>query len=363
MTFSAFETSPRGGHPTHLFVFTRQGLVWRFAACDRDVTIGGNTYTAAPISRSAIKQTVEKPQDQVTITLPYMLDPNATELPVTQDLGNQWNPFVPTDPVSVLCLATHLNDPDQEIATQWIGVVGQPKYTDGQLELTCLPPGQISRARYQGAKWQKSCWKTLYSTGPRGCGLVPGPIPVAGTVTAVAGSAITAAEYVPQQRTFVGGTASWSDATTTPATPRTANITAASGTTLTLDNVAGIVVGTVVTASTIALQFPATITAISGTTLTAAEFATSTLTLAGGFIEFTRPDGLLERRSVMAWSGNTVTLLYPIPSLAVGAVVNVLPGCEHTWAACLARNNTVNYGGAVYMPVQSPYNGNSMSWG
>lgn len=284
--FSDYETSARGGRPTHLFLFGRQSLAWRYASADRDVTIGGNTYAAAPISRTEIKQTLQKPQDEVTITLPYVLDPNAAEKPVTQPLGDNWNPWVPSDPITVNCLATHLNDPDQEIVTEWIGQVAQPKYMDGQLELTCQPPGQISRALYQGARWSRGCWKTLYSTGVRGCNLDANSVRIAATVTAV-----------------------------------------------------------------------------NGVSVTAAEFAGATLTLAGGFLEFTRPDGLLERRSIMAWAqGSTkVTLLYPIPSLAVGSTISVLPGCEHTWAACTARSNTVNYGGSVYLPVQDPMN-QSMSW-
>lgn len=285
--FNDYETSARGGKPTHLFLFGRQSLAWRYAACDHDVEIGGKTYTAAAISRSEIKQTSEKPQDEITITLPYVLDPNATEKPATQDLGDNWNPFVPSDPVSVICMATHLNDPDQEIATEWIGQVAQPKYTDGQLELTCQPPGQISKALYQGARWSRGCWKTLYSKGPRGCNLDPDSV-----------------------------------------------------------------------------RISATVTAIDGVNVTAAEFAGATLTLAGGFLEFTRPDGLTERRSIMSWAqgSQTVALLYPIPSLVVGASISVLPGCEHTWAACVARHNTVNYGGSVYLPVQDPMN-KSMSWG
>ena len=40
--FDDFELSRRGAKPTHLFRFARQGVVWRFASTERDVTIGGN---------------------------------------------------------------------------------------------------------------------------------------------------------------------------------------------------------------------------------------------------------------------------------------------------------------------------------
>lgn len=285
MTFEAYETSARGGKPTHLFVITRQNLVWRFAAADRDITIDGKTYQAAPISRSNIKQTLEKPQQNITITMPYMLDPNAAEHPVTQAIGDIWHPYIPSDVVSVVCMATHVSDPDQEIRVEWIGEVQQPKYDTGKLELTCVPPGQISKARYQGPKWSRTCQKSVYSTGLRGCNLVPDTVQVTGTVTAV-----------------------------------------------------------------------------SGVTVTAPEFSASSLSLAGGYLVWTRQDGIVERRTIMAHAGDTITLLYGAADLDVGLDVTALPGCEHTWAACVARGNTDNYGGALFMPVKNPYDGESMSW-
>lgn len=283
--FDDFELSRRGGKPTHLFRFTRQGVVWRYAACERDVVIGGFTWLAAPMSRSEIKQTIEKAQDNVTITLPYNRNPGNTD-PVTQPLGDNWHPYTPGDTVGVVCLATHLNDPDQQIIVEWMGQVGQPKFTDGKLELTCVPMNSLGKAQRQGAKWQIACWKTVYSTGLRGCNL---------------------------------------------------------------DR----------TAQTIA----ATLTAVSGLTLTAAAFGTAPLPLAGGALDFTDGAGLVQRLSIMAHAGTSITLLSGVAGLAVGVAVTVAPGCERTWNACTARSNTDNYGGAIYKPVKNPYQGQSMSWG
>lgn len=428
MTFKDRELSARGGKPRHLFVFIRQSVVWRYASGVRDVTIGGMTYTAAPISRSEIKQTVEQPQDQITITLPYSLDPNATDMPATQSLGENWNPYVPSDTVSVVCMAYHEDDPDQEVIVEWQGQVTQPKFTDGQLELVCKPASMIDRARYQGPKWQRSCWKSVYSTGPRGCGLIAGAIPVKGTVTAISGSTVTAAAWTQQQRTFAGGTATWtadvdvnrsgavtaisgSDVTLDDVTDidigtactwtggggtvtavagsvvtldsvtglavsdevdwtgsephnYSANITAydADTTTITLDDVTHIAVGTKVTAHTTKIEIDATITAMDGLTLTASEFADSALGLAGGYLWWTRSDGIVEQRSIMDQQGDKITILSGGEDLAVGTVVTAVPGCDHTWSACVARGNDINYGGALFKPVSNPYHGQSMSW-
>src|SRR6185312_9057092 len=102
-------------------------------------TLDGNTYLAAAIARSAIKQTVETPQDQITINFPYVRDPSAPETPVTQPLGDNWHPYVPADTVGVVCMAYHANDPDAETVVEWQGRVAQPKFTDGKLDLICKP--------------------------------------------------------------------------------------------------------------------------------------------------------------------------------------------------------------------------------
>lgn len=283
--FDDFELSRRGAKPTHLFRFARQGVVWRFASTERDVTIGGFTWLAAPMSRSEIKQTIEKAQDSVTITLPYNRNPDSTD-PVTQPLGNNWHPYIPSDTVNVMCLATHLNDPDQQLIVEWMGQVGQPKFTDGKLELTCVPANSLGKAQRQGAKWQIACWKTVFSPGLRGC-----------------------------------------------------NLDRASLTT------------------------SATLTDVAGLKLTAAGFAGLPHSLAGGALQFTNGAGIVERLSIMAHTGNTITLLSGSAGLVVGAVVAVNPSCDRTWAACEEYDNTDNYGGAIYKPVKNPYQGQSMSWG
>lgn len=285
MAFDDFEQGQWTGKPIHLFIFTLQTKVWRFATCDRDYPVGANTYLAAPISRSAIEQTAEAAKDELTIRMAYLRDPNAEELPPTQDLGNVWFPYVPSDKVYVTCLATHFGDTDPP-RVEWMGEVSQPKFSDIELTLVCEPTSGAGNVRNQGAKWQKGCWKTVYSTGIRGCNLDPDDFKVEATLAAVA-----------------------------------------------------------------------------GLTATAAAFGTAPLNLAGGTATWLREDGLIERRSIMRHVGTSITLLYGAADLAAGLAVIVLPGCPRSWAACDARGNTLNYGGAIYKPVKNPMDGVSMSWG
>ena len=284
MSFEAFETSRFGGRPLRLFVFQRQGLIWRYCKGTRNLVIGGNTYLAAAIDRSEIAQSVEREKNNLTITMPYWRDPGAEAYPATQALGDNWHPYVPSDPVAVTCLATHYGDTGAP-AVEWSGIVTQPAFTDTELTLTCEPGPAIARARNQGPKFQRACWKTVYSTGLRGCNLAPGAFAVSDSLSAVAG----------------------------------------------LD-------------------------------VTAAAFATAPLALDGGWLEWTRGDGLVERRSIVSHTGDTVRLLYGAAALAVGLAVTARPGCPRTWAACEARGNTINYGGSVYKPVKDPTLA-PMSWG
>ncbi|MBC7162692.1 MAG: DUF2163 domain-containing protein [Immundisolibacter sp.] len=281
--FETFELSRFLGRPVRLFVFQRQSVVWRFCNADRNLVIGGNTYLAAPIDRGEIKQTAERAKDKLTITLAYLRDPNAPEFPATQALGDNWHPYIPSDSITVTCLATHYGDTDPP-AVEWSGIVTQPSFTDIELTLTCEQSPAIAKARNQGPKWQRACWKTVYSTGLRGCNLA-------------------------------------------------------------LD----------------AFEVSTTLSAVNGLDVGSSAFADAPLALDGGWIEWTRLDGLVERRSIMEHSLGNLRLLYGAADLAVGLAVIARPGCQQTWAACVARGNTINYGGAIYKPRKDPTE-TPMSW-
>lgn len=364
--FDTFERGRFTGRPVRLFRFERQGLVWRFCNAPQDLVIGGVTYLAAQIDRSEIRQTIERAKDKVNITMAYLRDPAAPAYPSTQALGDNWHPYTPSDTIRVICMATHIGNPDPPVV-EWMGIVSQPSFTDVELTLTCEPGTAIALALQQGPKWQKGCWKTVYSTGPRGCGLIAGGIPAPTTVSSVSGNDVIVNEFVDPGRELVGGTASW----TTPEVvegdgpvPHSAHITAVSGTTITLDDVTGLDTDVEITLYSVGIQTETTLTAVDGLQVTAAAFATSPLTLAGGWMQWTRADGLIERRTINDQDGDTITLLYGAADLAVGLDVIAVPGCEQTWDACAARfpDPENHYGGAIYKPIKSPTE-DSMSWG
>jgi len=349
---------------THLFVFRRQGVSLRFASADRDVTIGEHVYTAAQIERDAIRQTAERAKDKLKIRMAYSVGVTEppTGWPSTQQVGNWWRPYIPSDPITVTCLSWNPDSEDPP-RVEWTGWAVQPVYDDAQLELTCDPNPPAGAAGNQGPKLQRSCFKTVYSTGIRGCNLVAGPLEVAGTLSAVVGNDITAPEFADAPAGLVG--VWWIDDDVL----HTAAVVAQAGDTLTLDDATGLAADAEVTAHT-APQFTVrgTLTDVSGLTLTAAEWVGTPFALQSGWATWTRSDGLRESRPITAHNQATgqITLLWAGEGLESGAAVDATPNCPGTWAACAARRPDPqnHYGGAIYRPSKDPIlGGESMSWG
>lgn len=108
-----------------------------------------------------------------------------------------------------------------------------------------------------------------------------------------------------------------------------------------------------------AIRTTAVITEVAGLAWTAEEFAELGVSrLAGGKVSWTRVDGEIERRTIMAHTGDTIIVDYGTNALPLGTEVDVWPGCRHTWEDCGEYDNRDNYQGARFIPVKSPYDGN-----
>ena len=106
----------------------------------------------------------------------------------------------------------------------------------------------------------------------------------------------------------------------------------------------------------------ATLTAVAGLVLTATAFGTfggDGEMLKGGWIQWTRGDGIVERRSINAHSGNDITIAWSAADIAVSLVVRAYPHCRQDAGLCDTYfSNYDNNGGDVDMPVKDPYAGN-----
>lgn len=355
----------------HLFIFRRQGVTLRYASADRDIVIGEHTYKAAQIERDAIRQTAERAKDKLKIRVAYLLTPVEPDegWPSTQELGDWWRPYIPSDSITVVCLS-HKPGGIEPPSVEWMGWAVSPAFGDVQLELGCDPNPPHGGAANQGGKCQVACFKAVYSTGDRGCNLPADGYPVPATLTAVVGEDLTAAEFADPLRTFVGGYVEWVDALDPETTHRRA-IVAHSGTTITVADDAGdLAPDAEVIATTAGFWVHGEIAedGIDSLTLTVPEFIDTEFGLAGGTLYWMRSNGIREERPIMAHNNATgaVTILWAGEGLEVGATVSVLPNCPGTWAACTARrpDPQLHYGGAIYKPARDPISqGVSMSWG
>lgn len=194
--FDLLQKSRFGGKPVRLYRFQLQDAVWWFAQADRDITAGGADWIASGINRDDIKQTNEPAKDKLKIRFAYLRDPNANalDIPSTQDLGDLWHPYVPSDKVQVMCLDWMYGDTDPPVM-RWSGYVAQPQFSDVELELTCIPNSAIGEAKNQGPKNQRACWKAPYSTGLDGCNLDPADFEVPGVITGIDGLTVTVPEF------------------------------------------------------------------------------------------------------------------------------------------------------------------------
>lgn len=194
----------------HLFIFRRQHVSLRFAAADRDVPIGEHTYTAAAIARDAIRQGAERAKDKLKIRMAASVAaaPPPGGWPSTQALANWWRPHIPSDPITVICLRY---DPDsgKPPSVEWTGWAMQPVYTDSELELTCDPNPPAGSALSQGAKWGRSCFKVVYSTGPRGCNLDPEEFEIAATAAGKSGLTLQSDDLIGTPFTLAQGWITW----------------------------------------------------------------------------------------------------------------------------------------------------------
>lgn len=104
-----------------------------------------------------------------------------------------------------------------------------------------------------------------------------------------------------------------------------------------------------------------TVTEVAGNTITFAEgnnFENGYFS--GGFVEWERMPGVIDRRGVTQHSRKNLILIGTAQAVKVGDTLTVYPGCDRTKGAkgCARYANVSNFGGFDKMPGRSPFDGN-----
>lgn len=115
--------------------------------------------------------------------------------------------------------------------------------------------------------------------------------------------------------------------------------------------------------------FMATVT-LTGVTVTASgtqihsdelSYWASSPWFAGGYVEYTRPDGITERRQALSNADDYIVISAGIDGLAAGVEVRAYFGCDHTMGTCRIRfDNLANYGGFPFIPGKNPLSGSTI---
>lgn len=265
MSFLEYEHSIANGQPINLYQFTRGNneKVWRFCDADRDIIVNNEKWLATAISDSG-----RRTGENITLTLPS-----------NNPVALLFRGMPPSQTVKVTIMRLHYQV--QELRVVWIGTVTEAKRPDvHQVEL--ITAGLSSTMQGSGLRltWGRNCPYTLYD---QDCKVKPKSFVVEGLT-----------------------------------------IKALTGTTITIDNPAGLPEG----------WFTA------------------------GFIEWTDSDGVRETRAVTVHQNNTLSLMGGTQGLEVGTVIKIYPGCNGTASTCVKKfNNILNFGGIPHMPNKSPYDG------
>lgn len=78
----------------------------------------------------------------------------------------------------------------------------------------------------------------------------------------------------------------------------------------------------------------------------------------GGFVEWDRGDGVIERRGIeVALSETEFAILGIVGGLEEGTEITLYPGCARTTTNCKLFDNLPNYGGFPHLPGKSPFDG------
>lgn len=191
-TYFGLELSTYGGKPIELYRFTHGSQVWTYCRSSANVSYNGETYTSAPISRSAIGQENEISKD--TITISFDLANAVTQL------------FLTGNPEKIVTLTIfRLHSGAEGVVCIWKGRITLAKWTENHCDLSGESIFSKQKQGGRGPRYTKQCRADLYGAQ---CGVNKASYAVAATVVTVDSglTVITAAEaasYVDGY--FVGG--------------------------------------------------------------------------------------------------------------------------------------------------------------
>lgn len=185
MPFNDYEQSIQDSAPVELYTFTTPTTTYRLTSYHKDITFGGNTFTATPASRSSI-HVVDLHNDHYDATV---------ELPASHALIQSYANGVP--PSTVSCLIQRYQPASGLAIQMWFGYVVALNFK-GRMGSLRIPSGLADALMMDcpSVLAQRLCNHILYDTR---CGEDPDNFKVLTTVAAISGDGrtITTVDPVP----------------------------------------------------------------------------------------------------------------------------------------------------------------------
>jgi uncharacterized phage protein (TIGR02218 family) len=94
-----------------------------------------------------------------------------------------------------------------------------------------------------------------------------------------------------------------------------------------------------------AAKHTGTVTAISGKSITVSGLSGAANYWANGHVKTVNTEGQAEVRTIIGSAAGVVVIANRFDRVAVGAAIDVYPGCDLTAATCVLKGNMVNFGG------------------
>lgn len=194
MTYDARETSTDTGRPVEVYTFARDYQHWRYTSADRDVTISSQTFTAKPITRTAIETTAEKSRLALTLTVPRDLE-----------VADMYRIAPPT--MTITCLIQQYHQADTELVTIWAGRILTVEWSGPSARIAVEPIYTALQRNGLRRMYQRQCPHVLYGGQ---CNVVRESFRTDGFVDSISGNVIN----VPQAALlatgyFAGGYIEW----------------------------------------------------------------------------------------------------------------------------------------------------------
>lgn len=203
MTFAAREESRQRGEPVGLFLFTHgagAGSFYAYTDAESAITIGDPavTYEPMPISRGPLQST-------------GTLDKSSLELrmPITAGLADLFLVWPPSEVVSLVIKAGHMNDADSEFLAVWSGRVLSGGREGSEAVFRCEPITTSLRRNGLRRHYQFGCPHVLYGDQ---CRADKPAATVATTATGIEGRSVTVpADWggAADAENFLGGLFEW----------------------------------------------------------------------------------------------------------------------------------------------------------